>query len=315
MILLKGKIQLKHIARIDSGFPAFALRARKVQFPWCTAWRTLSGRAEAKQDRPSIYTPNISSHNSLSSKGFRAELRDRIFFHFSKEVRRSGFIVFSDRPSKLRPSLLPASQHCRPFSPSCFLGSSLIPSEEKNRLRSTTINQCDFAPFLCIHLSLSFFLHLSSSRPNFRSVLLRFFRHRSFLSHPLPSNLILFFLHLYASAIITSEPTVQIFNLVWQMADLETHSAFAGTKEVRSCMSIAASPRKFFAGIRPHCVCRRGAPARTCSYILFVSFFLAFCDSPFFVLPFHRFPNRSNVVSIAYLVVPQGKNRFISDDT
>lgn len=38
------------------------------------------------------YTRNISSHNSLSSKGLRAELCDRIFFQFM-EVRQSSFIV------------------------------------------------------------------------------------------------------------------------------------------------------------------------------------------------------------------------------
>lgn len=70
-------------------------------------------------------------------------------------------------------------------------------------------------------------------------------------SYPSPCTLILFSLHSYASAIITGEPTAQIFNLVWQMADLEARAVplADGTKEevpsvyVRSCES-----RKFSAG-------------------------------------------------------------------
>lgn len=61
---------------------------------------------------------------------------------------------------------------------------------------------------------------LSISPLNFFSLLSQFLRHRSFL-FPRSRTVILFSLHLYASAIITGKPTVQIFNLVWQMADLE----------------------------------------------------------------------------------------------
>lgn len=146
--------------------------------------------------------------------------RRRIVHQSSQEVclSRHNIVVFPLRP--------PPVSSAFPF-----------PDKEKNRPRSAAVNQCAILCFLSlsIHLSVSrsFFLSLSNScfftlppPPNFLSVLSWLPRSRPFLSFLFPSSRlalsILFSFHLCASAIITGEPTVQIFNLVWQMADLET---------------------------------------------------------------------------------------------
>lgn len=150
------------------------------------------------------------------------------------------------------------------------------------------------APFRCSFSSLSLFLSLSpflsSSRPNFHSVLLRLLRHRPFLF--LSSNLILFPFHLYASAIITGEPTVQIFNLVWQMADLEARSAFAGRDKRRSPSMYVRSCELAEIFRRDKTTLFAGVELLRVPLLSLFLFFLSFLRIAIFPSPFPSFSER-----------------------
>lgn len=187
------------------------------------------------------------------------------------EVRRSSFIVVGSSikvPTKFASRVTILSSFPS-ISLLLFLDSSFSRRERENRSGSTTINQCDslFSSPLLLHLSI--FVEL----PFF--VLPQLFRHRSF--YPSPP---FFSFHLYASAIIIGELTAQIFNLVWQMADLEARGTFARRDKRRRDPSIyvrSYEPRKFSDG-EDHIVCPHGAPL-----VFFFFFFIClfFCAMPF----------------------------------
>lgn len=217
-------------------------------------WEISSGRAEAKQGRlcSSIHSKYKFTQLTQFERTSRGALRSYLLpVHGSTAVqlhrRRRIVHQSSDQVCVPRHNIVVLSLHLAPSL------SRLLPFPDKgeNRLRDLLpgVNQCDsilsslFLASSFFHLRRTTFFLFFLSYLNF-SVIARFYP-------PSPRILILFSLHLYASAIITGGPTAQIFNLVWQMADLETRGTSArrdkrrrgSSTYVRSC-----EPRKFPAG-------------------------------------------------------------------
>lgn len=139
------------------------------------------------------------------------------------EVRRSSFIVVG---SSIKVPTKFASQYCRPFPPFCSLSLSLsLDSSFSRRGRESFRIHHDkpvrFSPSFSLASS-PFHLH----RTTFFLSFLNFSVIAYFYPSPRIPNLFFSF-RLCASAIITGKLTAQIFNLVWQMADLEARGTFA----------------------------------------------------------------------------------------
>lgn len=250
-------------------------------------------RAERKLSRVAACLSIHSKYKFTQLTQFERTSRDRIFFQFM-EVRRSSFIVVGSSikvPTKFASRVTILS-----FFPSIslLLGSSFSRRGRENRPGPTTggkpVRFYSFFPLSC-------FLTFPSSvgLPSFFlsyltfSVIARFY--------PSPRIPILFSLHLYASAIITGEPAVQIFNLVWQMADLEARGTFARRdkrkkRSFRMC-PIAAS-RGNFPPDKPTLFARTEPPPRAFIFICLI-FFSAVARFP---------PNAFDVVSIVYSPLP-----------
>lgn len=111
---------------------------------------------------------------------------------------------------------------------------------------------------------------------------------------------------------------MQIFNLVWQMADLEARSAFAGRDKRRSPSMYVRSCELAEIFRRDKTTLFAGVELLRVPLLSLFLFFLSFLRIANFSFSLSIvFRTRSNVVSIAYLAIPHPgeEERFISDDT